>query len=310
MLISENYTTQDVSEAEESIGRVYRRGEICDSANPFMFSQRVVGDERATFARFQISAKTELAVDLGNVVGIGHLRGGSYRATSNGREVNPRDSFLLVPGEVKSWSESLDLLMVNLDLPQLAVYSGIERGTPHIRYQFDDLAPVSPRAALRWKSSVDYCQRILDDPVMLSNDLIRNAAIDVICALALNSFRISFPLTGAGASGVALPSSVRRAQIFIEDNAALPISVVDIAAAARLSVRGLQAAFRRNLGMTPQAYVRRVRLAAAHADLLIGNAGAVKVAEIARRWGFHHLSRFAKVFRAEFGESPSDTLRR
>lgn len=310
MLISENYTTQDVSEAEEAMSRVYRLGQVRDSSDPFVFSQRVVGDERANFARFRISAKAELMVDLDNVVGIGHLRGGSYRATSNGREVNPRETFLLVPGEAKSWSESLDLLMVNVDLPQLAVYSGIERGTTRVRYQFDDLAPVSPGAALRWKTTVDYCQGILDDPVMLSNDLIRHAAIDAVFAVALNSFRISFPPMAAGASGAALPSSVRRAQIFIEDNAALPISVVDIAAAARLSVRGLQAAFQRNLGMTPHAYVRSVRLSAAHADLLAVNAGEMTVAEIARRWGFHHLSRFAKEFRAEFGEPPSDTLRR
>ena len=310
MLISENFTTQDMSEAEEAISRVYRRGRICDSSNPFVFSQRVVGDERANFARFQVSAKAELAADLDGVVGIGHLRGGSYRATSNGREINPRETFLLVPGEVRSWSENLDLLMVNVDLPHLAVYAGIERGAARVRYQFDDLAPVSPLAALRWKTTVDYCQEILDDPVMLSNDLIRHAAIDAVFAVALNSFRISFPQMDSGPSGVVLPSSVRRAQLFIEDNATLPISIVDVAAAARLSVRGLQAAFQRTLGMTPQAYVRSVRLSAVHADLSVVNAGEVTVAEIARRWGFHHLGRFAKEYRAEFGEPPSDTLRR
>lgn len=310
MLICEDYTTSDLLEAAEAIGRVYRGGHICESSNPFLFSQRVVGDERATFARFQISAKAETVGDLDNVVGIGHLRAGSFRATSNGREVDPSEPFLLVPGEVKSWSEDLDLLMVNVDLPQLALYSGVERGATRVRYQFDDLAPVSPEAVLRWKTTVDYCQGVLEDPVMFSNDLIRHAVIDAVFAVALTSFRISFPVIGAGESGVVFPSSVRRAQKFIEDNAVFPISVVDIAVAARLSVRGLQAAFQRTFDTTPQTYLHRVRLSASHTDLLAANTDEVTVAEIARRWGFHRLSRFANEFQAEFGESPNDTLRR
>ena len=310
MLISENYTTQDVSEAEEAMSRVFRLGQVRETSNPFVFSQRVVGDERANFAEFLLSAETELAGEISNVVAIGHRRAGSYRLTSNGREVNTDGPFLVGPGEARSWSKGMEVLMVNLDLPQLAVYAGLERGSARVLYRFDHFAPVSPEAALRWSSTVDYCQRVFNDPAMLSNDLIRHAAIDVVFAVALNSFRISFPQMGSEPSGKALPSSVRRAQFFIEDNAALPISIVDVAAAARLSVRGLQAAFQRTLGMTPQTYVRSVRLSAVHADLLVVNAGEVTVAEIARRWGFHHLGRFAREYRAEFGELPSDTLRR
>lgn len=34
------------------------------------------------------------------------------------------------------------------------------------------------------------------------------------------------------------------------------------------------------------------------------------VQEVAARWGFWHLSRFASDYRTLFGESPSQTLRR
>jgi AraC-like DNA-binding protein len=35
----------------------------------------------------------------------------------------------------------------------------------------------------------------------------------------------------------------------------------------------------------------------------------VSVAEVAARWGFSHLGRFAAAYRKRYGESPSHTLR-
>ena len=53
------------------------------------------------------------------------------------------------------------------------------------------------------------------------------------------------------------------------------------------------------------------RLAAAHQDLLDADpAGGASVAEIAHRWGFAHLARFAERYRQAYGEKPSETLRR
>lgn len=54
------------------------------------------------------------------------------------------------------------------------------------------------------------------------------------------------------------------------------------------------------------AHLRGVRLARAHEDL---GSGEWTVAEVANRWGFGHLSRFAAAYRNEYGVSPSTTLR-
>ena len=55
---------------------------------------------------------------------------------------------------------------------------------------------------------------------------------------------------------------------FIEENAHADITVADIAAAASVTVRAIQLAFRRHLDTTPLEYLRRVRLGHAHRDLL------------------------------------------
>src|ERR1700712_1852397 len=69
------------------------------------------------------------------------------------------------------------------------------------------------------------------------------------------------------------PNTLRRAMTFIEANPDLDITVADIAKAAHVSVRAIQVAFRRHVGITPMAYLRRVRLDAARAQLLDASPG-------------------------------------
>jgi transcriptional regulator GlxA family with amidase domain len=57
-------------------------------------------------------------------------------------------------------------------------------------------------------------------------------------------------------------------------------------------------------------YVRQVRLGRVRADLLRSDPQLVGVTEIATRWGFLHLSRFAQQYRRQFDELPSVTLHR
>ncbi|MGW1953231.1 helix-turn-helix transcriptional regulator [Streptomyces sp. NPDC001920] len=106
--------------------------------------------------------------------------------------------------------------------------------------------------------------------------------------------------------------AVRRAMAHCERHAGEPVSVADIAAAARVSPRTLQDRFRTELGTTPSAYLRRVRLDRAHQDLLRIADGSASgtVADVATRWGFTHLSRFAAYYREAYGQVPSHTARR
>lgn len=107
------------------------------------------------------------------------------------------------------------------------------------------------------------------------------------------------------------PGTLRLATEFIERYAAEPIGLTEIAAAARLSPRALQAAFRRHLDSTPLARLRSVRIERAHAALESAHPGdGQTVSSIASACGFPQLSRFARDYKRRYGRSPSETLGR
>jgi AraC-like DNA-binding protein len=97
---------------------------------------------------------------------------------------------------------------------------------------------------------------------------------------------------------------------YIEANAESDLTPETLARAARVSVRTLHAAFQQQLGESPMAYVRRIRLGRVRAELLRSDASKVRVTDVAMRWGFMHLSRFAEQYREQFNELPSVTLHR
>lgn len=110
----------------------------------------------------------------------------------------------------------------------------------------------------------------------------------------------------------ALPRHVRRAQEFIEANAEQALTVADIARAACVSLRALEEGFRRHLGTTPNACLREVRLRHIrdHLRAAAMSGDQPSLFELAYRYGFFHLGRFAAYYKARFGETPSSTLRR
>ena len=61
--------------------------------------------------------------------------------------------------------------------------------------------------------------------------------------------------------------------------------------------------------MSPLTYLRRLRLDGVHAELSRCEPWEVSVSEVAFRWGFTHLGRFAGAYRARYGVPPSQTLR-
>lgn len=107
----------------------------------------------------------------------------------------------------------------------------------------------------------------------------------------------------------AVPRAVKLAEEYMIANAAQPITMSDLVAASSVSARTLFDNFKRFRGVTPMYYLRRHRLARAREELLRGSEGAL-VTEIAVRWGFEQLGRFASYYRTVYGEAPSETLRR
>ena len=111
----------------------------------------------------------------------------------------------------------------------------------------------------------------------------------------------------------ALPQFVLKAENYAEGRCAHArgmdeITVEDLARKAGVSVSTLNRGFGRHRGYSPSAFLKRLRLA--HARRLLEAGAATTVVGVALRCGFANPSRFANDYRAAFGESPTETLRR
>ena len=89
-----------------------------------------------------------------------------------------------------------------------------------------------------------------------------------------------------------------------------PVRLADLCAEAHVSERTLIDAFKRELGMTPKAFIKGHRLYRAHRDLWHAKPTRMSVSAVANSWGFWHMGQFAADYRRVFGELPSKTLKR
>ncbi|MEU4237002.1 AraC family transcriptional regulator [Actinoplanes sp. NPDC026619] len=131
----------------------------------------------------------------------------------------------------------------------------------------------------------------------------------VVSGLALS---VEHPYGGdepAGLQGPNRPRTVKRALDAMHAEPARQFTAGELAAVAGVGVRVLQESFRQHVGMSPLTYLKRVRLDGVHGELSRSDPWQVNVSEVAYRWGFTHLGRFAGAYRERYGVSPSQTLR-
>jgi AraC-like DNA-binding protein len=197
------------------------------------------------------------------------------------------------------------LQLVGLDLGLIA--SVDDRGDALRRLA---LAPLDPAGARQWQRTVQYVTDTVRGETAAASPLVLGAVGRMLAATVLALFdpdrgREDAPATRAGSA------TVRRTIAYLDANPDLDLGVADVARAVGVSVRTLQMAFQRELGTTPMAYLRTVRLDRVRAELLAAGPGSgTTVTAVATRWGFHHSSRFAGQYREHFGELPRQTLAR
>jgi AraC-like DNA-binding protein len=171
--------------------------------------------------------------------------------------------------------------------------------------------PVSPEAGSRLLRAITFLrEQIATAPEFHGAPLIASTAPQLLAALVLHTFpNDALTEPTADDRNDAHPASLRRAVAFIDDHAHLDITIADVAEAAHVTIRTVQYAFRRHLGISPTAYLRRVRLEHAHRELLATDpAEGATVTRIAADWGFLHPGRFAHYHRTVYGCSPHRIL--
>jgi AraC-like DNA-binding protein len=117
----------------------------------------------------------------------------------------------------------------------------------------------------------------------------------------------------AGTDGCANRHHARimiRFEEVLAEHLSRPLSMPELCELIVVSDRTLRLCCAECLGMSPTQYVLLRRLKNVRRALCDGDPNRVSVAEVARRFGFVQLGRFAGRYRVVFGETPSTTLQR
>ena len=101
---------------------------------------------------------------------------------------------------------------------------------------------------------------------------------------------------------------MRRFRRVVEENPEEPLYIPEICKAIGVSSRTLQACCHEHLGMGPKHYLLLRRMHLARRALRRASPETTSVTQIATRYGFWQLGRFAVEYQSLFGESPSATL--
>ncbi|MEV7417573.1 AraC family transcriptional regulator [Streptomyces sp. NPDC089919] len=242
------------------------------------------------------------------------LHDGTFADTTDGREefYGPGETFLLAPhdrpyrGEVRAARYTITMFDPGL----LGEVAGDRfRGPVELTGQ----RPVSREANRALGAAVVYVRdQVVPHADAGPGSLLVDTAARHLAAATL----AALPHAAAGEAPGRLDGrdagsdTLRRAIAYIESHAHLDIGLADIAAAVPVTPRAVQYAFRRQLDSTPLEYLRRVRLAGAHAELRRADPATSTVTTIAARWGFAHPGRFSAAYRRQYGCPPSATLHR
>ena len=119
-----------------------------------------------------------------------------------------------------------------------------------------------------------------------------------------------FSNPGASRSERAPPrEEIARLCEFLRANLSQPISLTQMEQLSGLSSRVLQYSFKKYFGLRPKEWHRKQRLHGARAALCRSEDG-LKISSLAFDFGFPSASDFSQRYRLEFGELPSETMRK
>lgn len=152
-------------------------------------------------------------------------------------------------------------------------------------------------------------QELMPNEQAMASPLIVGSAARMLAVALLTTF----PWTTWTADDTVLdradatPATLRRALAYLDSHADQDVAPADIAAAANVTYRAVQLAFRRHLGTTPMRYLRHIRLQHARDELIRGGRrDSATVAAVALKWGFPSVNRFIEHYRRTYYTLPGE----
>jgi AraC-like DNA-binding protein len=275
---------------------------------PFRYRYAASGDAAMTLRSVQFSGRLAGEMPAGDDFVVQWITRGTGVLDVGQREIH------LQPGQPQMWPgtafefafEDYDQRLVQVNRSAVDVIAA-ERGVAVTRAKFDHAAQPDDTAMRQWRQTLHLISATTMDRAaspLLQAEMGRLAAVSLL--------ELYPQATADLPAEVLLPqhARIRHVAEYVHEHAHLPITSTDLATLANLSLRALQVSFRRVMGMSPNAYIRQVRLERIRTELLAAEPATTNVADVARYWGFAHPGRFSATYAAKYGEYPSDTLHR
>ena len=228
---------------------------------------------------------------------------------ANGVELSNNDVFVMPPGSEYSFSslEAQDWIGVVipskalLPLPEMEAF--VERAFAHV---------VAPACAVTRRLS--FMLRRFSASAILEPGV----ADEEACVKSFAEETIHLARQIIGVAETVAPDArlmkrhalCKRAMELIENCPDMDLTIGEVATTLDVSVRGLQLAFAKHYGISPQQYLNQRRLARARQVLLHAEPGETTVRATAAKVGLWDFGRFAANYRGLFDELPSETLAR
>lgn len=316
--VTTDFATTDPEQAHALVAQAYASNQLCVSGSTadFRFGQRRHDLGEIRLDHFHNTMTTQYTMEpLGCLVVCRMVRG-TMDIAVGGHEhrVGPGQVVLVAPPDrpyrTRVHGGHLELIGVDLSLLDRLVVADGESVSERVSGL--TFSPLQPPAAAAWQRTVAHVSELATSrDAAASSPFVLSALGDLLAATLLATFDAAAEQNerSSAAKGFGAHDTVRRANAFLESNCGLDIGVTDIARSCHVSVRALQAAFRRELDTTPMARLRRIRLDRVHAELAAADPSAGHtVSAVAGRWGFANSSRCAAYYRAVYGVVPSVTL--
>lgn len=242
------------------------------------------------------------------ICSIGRGRSGRLQ----GRPVVPGDVLVLFEGEPFDCRSLEPAHLVTLSLERAALESRarelLGRGLHELRLegrlQWSRVDPAILRGVC-----LEAVSRAGSAPQVLRRSSFGRDLEAFVTSLLLREETASSPLPADPPPVGRSRALAMKAEAWLRECLAETPTMADLCAALGAGERTIHEAFRDNLGTTPMAYHKALRLNAAHQAL--AQAGIrTTVTDVALDWGFLHFGWFSQDYRRLFGETPSQTLHR
>lgn len=314
-------STRDADEAAESIGRIFcpHRLDPVDHTWPEFHAAHNCADLDG-FSISYVSYGGSVAIDPGCLDRFFLLQmplRGAARIHTAGRDIASsadRTASLLSPTLPTRmvWQDSCAQLILLIDRSKIESRAAALAGTAASAVEFapevDLTSPFGRMLQSQLVYLVDVAERLGPHRKLsaIASATIRDALIGTLLTGQRNNLTDAI---NRHDEPRLVPAALKKARACLEAHAAEPLDLEFLARSSGIGIRSLQLGFKRHFGRSISEQLRDIRLTHLQRRLVAAASGE-RVIDIAFDLGFTHPGRMAAAYRARFGESPSETLRK